>query len=67
MSNFKKATETTGKSAQKLPESATALSEKELAQAAGGFNPQPDPPCVAAKPAQVNPIDFGIRVRPIGG
>ena len=34
----------------------TELSEQELAQASGGFNPQPDPPGVVAQPY------FGIRV-----
>jgi hypothetical protein len=36
-----------------------ALSEKDLAKIAGGFNPQPDPPGIVAK--LVLPAQFGIR------
>lgn len=65
MSNSKKPAQTSGKSAQKLHE--TALSEKELAQAAGGFNPQPEPPGDLQAKARLTPSDLVIRVRPIGG
>jgi hypothetical protein len=58
MSNSKK---------QKLPESASDLSEKELDQVAGGFNPQPDPPGIVAGQVRLTPSDFGIRARQIGG
>jgi hypothetical protein len=44
VSKSKKHPDTTGRIAQKLSESASDLSERELHQVAGGFNPQPDPP-----------------------
>jgi len=43
----------------------TELSEQELAQASGGFNPQPDTPGVVAKPSdgiKVPQIRAGIKV-----
>jgi hypothetical protein len=67
VSNSKKRPETTGKLAQKLPESASDLSEKELGQVVGGFNPQPDPPADLTGQARLTPSDFGIRARQIGG
>jgi len=47
------------KSLQKPEPTKNALSEHELAKVAGGFNPQPDPPGVVAKPTQ--PAQFWIR------
>jgi hypothetical protein len=67
LSNFKKHPETTGKVVQMVPESASDLSEKELSQVAGGFNPQPDPPAILVGQARLTPSDFGVRARLIGG
>ena len=48
---------TSNSNATQKPEATkTELSEQELAQASGGFNPQPDPPGVVATP------NSGIRV-----
>ena len=55
------------KFAQKLPESASDLSERELGKVTGGFNPQPDPPGKTSAQARLTPSDFGIRARQIGG
>ena len=44
-------------STQKPETTKKELSEKELSQVSGGFNPQPDPPAVIAKSI----LDFGIR------
>jgi len=43
------------------------LSEADLDRAVGGFNPQPDPPCIVANQTRLTPTDFGIRVRQIAG
>ena len=66
-SNSKKHPETTGEFARKLPESASDLSEKELGEVAGGFNPQPDPPGRTAAQVRLTPNDFSIRANQIGG
>ena len=46
---------------------ASALSETDLDQVVGGFNPQPDPPGMVAVQAHLTPSDFGIRARSIAG
>jgi hypothetical protein len=46
---------------------ASELSERDLDQVTGGFNPQPDPPAVLAGQTHFTPTDFGIRARSIGG
>jgi len=51
--------------AKKLEAKKTELSEQELAQASGGFNPQPDPPGVVAEPVsgiKVPQLRAGIKV-----
>jgi hypothetical protein len=56
--------------AKKRPEAiapATQLSEVDLNQAVGGFNPQPDPPGDVMGKARVTPSDFAIRARQIAG
>jgi len=50
---------------QKPEAKTTELSEQELAQASGGFNPQPDTPGVVADPVsgiKVPQIRAGIKV-----
>ena len=47
-----------GLSTQKPDATKTELSQNELANVTGGFNPQPDPPGIVAK--QI--LDFGIRL-----
>jgi hypothetical protein len=44
---------------------ASEVSEQDLDQVAGGFNPQPDPPAILAGQTRLTPSDFGIRARPI--
>jgi hypothetical protein len=63
----KKHPKMTGKLAQELREIDLGLSEKELGEVTGGFNPQPDPPCILLEQARLTPGDFGIRPRQIGG
>jgi bacteriocin-like protein len=52
---------------KQLPERAAELSEKELSQVVGGFNPQPDPPAILVGQTRVTPSAFGIRAGQIGG
>lgn len=43
------------------------LSEADLDRTVGGFNPQPDPPCIQASQTRLTPSEFGIRARQIAG
>jgi len=56
-SNSNQDSEKQAMSTQKPETTKNELSEKELSQVSGGFNPQPDPPAVIAKSI----LDFGIR------